>query len=175
MGRCCSNWSPTGKRLCALGSTTALCVFALALGLVWPALIWQIAKREFVLEPGTEVYKNWIEPPIDTYLELYLWNWTNADAYLTEKPHLEQLGPYTFREVHERVNLKWNDNDTLTFQQRRIWYHVPELSVGDYETDRVITINPVLLVSGGGTLHLITAALSGDPSPFADRWIRAAQ
>uniref|UniRef100_A0A182PPP0 Scavenger receptor class B n=1 Tax=Anopheles epiroticus TaxID=199890 RepID=A0A182PPP0_9DIPT len=145
---CCSNWSPTAKRICALSSATGVCVFALVLGLIWPPLVWQIAKTEFVLEPGTEVYKNWIEPPIDTYLELYLWNWTNADAYRTEKPHLEQLGPYTFRERHERVNLEWHDNDTLTFQQRRIWHYEPEKSVGDYENDRVVTINPVLLTVG---------------------------
>ncbi|XP_052899490.1 protein croquemort-like [Anopheles moucheti] len=145
---CCSNWSPTSKRLCALGSATGMCVFALALGLLWPSLIWAIAKKEFVLEPGTEVYDNWIDPPIDMYLEIFLWNWTNAENYLTEKPHLEQLGPYTFLERHERVNLVWNNNDTLTFQQRRIWHYVPEKSVGNYETDRVITINPVLLTVG---------------------------
>ncbi|XP_053673751.1 protein croquemort-like [Anopheles nili] len=150
---CCSKRSPTTKRLCALGSATSVCVLALALGFLWPALVWQIAKNELVLEPGTEVYDNWFNPPIDTYLEIYLWNWTNADGALqgTEgyKPHLEQLGPYTFIEQHKRVNLEWNDDDdTLTFQQQRIWHYLPEKSVGDYENDRVITINPVLLTVG---------------------------
>lgn len=149
---CCSNRSPTGKRLWALGGATGVCVFALLLGFLWPALVWQIAKNEFVLEPGTELYDNWFDPPIDMYLELYLWNWTNAgENYRAEnyKPHLEQLGPYTFLEIHERVNLQWNDeDDTLTFQQRRIWHYVPEKSIGDYENDRVITINPVLLTVG---------------------------
>uniref|UniRef100_A0A182NFA6 Scavenger receptor class B n=1 Tax=Anopheles dirus TaxID=7168 RepID=A0A182NFA6_9DIPT len=147
---CCSNRSPTTKRLCALGSATGVCVFALLLGFLWPSLVWEIAKREFVLEEGTEVFKNWIDPPIDTYLEIYLWNWTNAAEYRTpgHKPHLEQLGPYTFRERHERVNLKWRDDDTLEFQQRRIWHFLPDQSIGDYETDRVVTINPVLLTVG---------------------------
>ncbi|XP_058057109.1 protein croquemort-like [Anopheles bellator] len=148
---CCSNLSPTAKRLWAIGGATGVCVFALALGFLWPALVWEIAKKEFVMEPGTQVYDNWIDPPIDMYLELYLWNWTNAEDYRQVgdyKPHLEQLGPYTFVERHERVNLQWNDNDTLTFQQKRIWHHVPEKSVGNYETDRVITINPVLLTVG---------------------------
>uniref|UniRef100_A0AAG5DB36 Scavenger receptor class B n=1 Tax=Anopheles atroparvus TaxID=41427 RepID=A0AAG5DB36_ANOAO len=148
---CCSNRSPTTKRLCALGSATGVCVVALALGFLWPALVWEIAKSEFVLVPGTELYENWYEPPIDMYLEVFMWNWTNAADYQQEnyKPHLEQIGPYVFRERHERVNLEWSDEeDLLTFQQRRIWHYVPERSVGDYENDRVITISPVLLTVG---------------------------
>ncbi|KFB44704.1 AGAP008179-PA-like protein [Anopheles sinensis] len=148
---CCSNCSPTAKRLCALGSAIGVCVFAVGLGFLWPALVWQIAKKEFVLVPGTELYDNWYDPPVDMYLELYLWNWTNADDYRQEnyKPHLEQIGPYTFLERHERVNLEWSeDEELLTFQQKRIWHYVPEKSVGDYENDRVVTISPVLLTVG---------------------------
>ncbi|XP_049547847.1 protein croquemort-like isoform X1 [Anopheles darlingi] len=161
---CCSNRSPTAKRLWAVGGAVGTCVFAIALGFLWPALIWSIAKQEFVLEPGTEVYKNWIDPPIETELQIYLWNWTNAQDYRqgeNYKPHLEQLGPYTFIEIHERANLEWNDNYTLTFQQRRIWQPVPEKTVGNYETDRVVTINPVLVTVG--------YALRNDPLlPFVD-------
>lgn len=123
-------------------------MIAIAFGIAWPFIIRGEIEKQFAFAPGKEVYKNWLNPPIDSFLELYLWNWTNAEDYRTEKPRLEQLGPYTFREKMERVGLVWNDDeDTLTFSQRRTWHFEPELSKGDLENDKVVTINPILLVS----------------------------
>ncbi|KXJ75698.1 hypothetical protein RP20_CCG011200 [Aedes albopictus] len=147
----CSKCSNKAKRWWSLGISVGICVIAIALGVSWPFIIEKEVEKQFVFTPGTQLYDNWLNPPIDTLLELYLWNWTNTEDYRSDnyKPHLEQLGPYTFREKKERVDLKWDDDeDTLTFYQRRIWHFEPELSKGDLENDMVVTINPILLTIG---------------------------
>lgn len=83
------------------------------------------------------------------YLEVYLFNWTNPedlDKFPAVKPHFEEMGPYVFHEVHDRVNLQWNDNNTVTFNQRRTWNFEPELSRGSLD-DTVTNLNVISLVS----------------------------
>lgn len=82
------------------------------------------------------------------YLEIYLFNWTNPDDIRNAsiKPDFYEMGPYTFSEVHERTNMTWNPNDTITFYQKRTWQFVPEMSVGTLD-DNVTNVNPIALVS----------------------------
>ena len=37
------------------------------------------------------------------------------------------LGPYVWRERHYKDVIQWNENDTITFQQRKQWEFVPEV------------------------------------------------
>lgn len=94
----------------------------------------------------------WKETPIPIYFKIYLFNWTNSDAVLKNwnvKPKLEQCGPYTFSEHHIRVNMTWNDNGTITYQQKRIWHFLPEMSNGTLE-DKITNVNVIAAVSGSG-------------------------
>jgi hypothetical protein len=50
------------------------------------------------------------------------------------------------RQNWEKVNLKINDNNTITFNQRKIFKFSPELSAGDVE-DMVVVPNIPMLVS----------------------------
>lgn len=52
----------------------------------------------------------------------------------------------SYREVWEKVNLLINDNNTITFNQRKTFKFSPELSVGDVE-DMVVVPNIPMLVS----------------------------
>ncbi|XP_055597191.1 protein croquemort-like [Uranotaenia lowii] len=146
----CCNCSRRAKFIWAWTCSIVISVMAIALGLIWLLVVRKEIEKEFVLQPGTKVYDSWLAPPIDMYLELYAWNWTNAEDYQSEgyKPELVELGPYTFLEKHERVNLQWNDDSTVSFQQKRTWHFVPELSKGDFENDKVVTINPIVLTIG---------------------------
>ncbi|XP_053691732.1 protein croquemort-like [Sabethes cyaneus] len=150
MGFTCSN---KAKRWWAFGVAAFVCIVAIIFGVAWPIAVREEIEKELLLKPGSQVYENWMKSPVDIYLELYLWNWTNTDDYQKEgyKPRLQQLGPYTFREIHEREDLVWNDDFTLTFYQKRIWHYEPDLSAGDLENDIVVSINPILLTVGYAT------------------------
>lgn len=55
------------------------------------------------------------------------------------------MGPYTFEEKHERANVVWNKNHTVTFNLKRTWYFIQELSNGRL-SDEVTSINPIAAV-----------------------------
>ncbi|XP_076239555.1 protein croquemort isoform X2 [Calliopsis andreniformis] len=52
------------------------------------------------------------------------------------------MGPYVFREIDYKENQQWNDNNTVTFQRKRIWHFDRPMSVGDL-SDKVTNLNPV--------------------------------
>lgn len=77
------------------------------------------------ISPNSEMFKKWIRNPFPMQLDFYLFNWTNSDDinYSTIKPNFIELGPYSFNETNEKVNLSWNDNNnTLSFNVKRTWY-----------------------------------------------------
>lgn len=48
---------------------------------------------------GGEIYELWRKPPVDLYLKVYLFNITNAEAFLNgeEKLHVQEVGPYVYK------------------------------------------------------------------------------
>lgn len=94
------------------------------------------------------IYSNWMEPPIPIHLEIYLFNWTNYNEMDTEnyRPHFDEKGPYIFLEEHYRVDVEWhNDNNTVSFNQTRVWHFLPHLSNGTLD-DKIVNINVVAAV-----------------------------
>lgn len=101
----------------------------------------------------------WKETPIPIYFSVYLFNWTNSGEVLKNwkiKPIFEECGPYVFSEHHIRVNIKWNNNGTITYQQKRIWHFLPEQSNGTLQ-DNITNLNVVATVS---LVKVITTKIS---------------
>lgn len=102
------------------------------------------------LTPEAETVAIWEKPPFDIQFDIYLFNWTNPN-HLTksdfEKPILKEIGPYRFREVHEKTDLQWNFNNfTVSYRRKSTYHFVEEESVGRLN-DKIITINPFAVVS----------------------------
>ena len=89
----------------------------------------------------------WTESPVPMHMRLYLYNVTNSeDVYKNgAKTIVVQLGPYTYEEKHIRVRVQNFKNNTVQFQQKRIWNFVPEMSNGSL-SDPVTTVNPIVVV-----------------------------
>lgn len=47
----------------------------------------------------------------------------------------------------ERVNIQFNEDGTVSYQEKRNWKFRPELSKGHRQSDRVVVPNVPLLVS----------------------------
>lgn len=90
----------------------------------------------------------WKKNPLPLYLEFYIFNWTNPEevGQPNSKPHFEEIGPFVFKETKEKVNITWNDNNTITFNQLRYWYFDEEKSISNLST-KVTTINSIAVVS----------------------------
>lgn len=123
-----------------------LVAFGVAVILSWSPVYEHIIRTELPLTPTSKSFALWRDTPIPITIDFYFFNWTNTDELFNDdfKPNLVEMGPYRFREVHEKVNLTWNDNDTITFRQIRRWYFDADNSNGLLE-DSVTTLNPISL------------------------------
>lgn len=135
-----------GKR-CALACASLLAAIGTLLMFFTPWFYTVITS--FALSLTTKsTFDLWQKVPIPLYLEFYVFNWTNPeDVYKQNvKPHFEEIGPFVFRETKEKVNITWNPNNTITFNQLRYWYFEESRSCCKLST-KITTINSIALVS----------------------------
>jgi len=113
-----------------------------------------VIDSQITLKDGGQVFTMWKKPPVHPVMKVYVYNVTNPDDFLTngDKPILDELGPYVYIETWEKVNLSFNDNGTVTFQQQKIFRFDPEQSVGD-ESDMVVVPNIPMLSATSQSKH----------------------
>lgn len=125
-------------------------ICTVVLGVILSFVPWldYIIFRELRLWNGSISYSYWQKPGITRLTKVYIFNVTNPQGFLEngEKPKLVEVGPFVYREDMEKVNIKFHDNDTVTFQHNKILRFVPELSV-DKNQKLVVPNIPLLTVT----------------------------
>lgn len=113
------------------------------LSFCWDVIFNLILSKTIRLTPNSTLFKSWKNPDVPLYMNIYLFNWTNPEQLFDEDfvPNLVELGPYTYRDKFERVNVTWNKNKTVSFRRRRFWYFEPTKSRS--LSDKITIINPV--------------------------------
>ncbi|XP_053678089.1 protein croquemort-like [Anopheles nili] len=117
MLRCCRWYLLVGL---GLGIAATGLIFLLA----WRNIFDILVTEEKSLLPGTAFYKEWRRPAVHPTWQLYVFNWTNADAVLSHpqqqsSAQFQQLGPFTYDEHSEIVDAKFHSiNGTLTYRKR---------------------------------------------------------
>jgi scavenger receptor class B protein 1 len=85
---------------------------------------------------------------VELYIDIYLFNWTNSEQFVYpdfEKPVLVEHGPYRFREVRDKVNIKFNDdNSTVSYRLLNNYVFDEEDSRGSLD-DVITNINMVAI------------------------------
>ncbi|XP_075149222.1 scavenger receptor class B member 1 isoform X2 [Haematobia irritans] len=105
-----------------------------------------IFKWKLTMMDGGEIFNLWAKPPVDLYLKVYLFNVTNAQAFLEgrEKLNVEQVGPYVYKEIMTHENITFNDNNTMSTNPSHPLVWQEHLSVGK-EDDEVVMLNIAML------------------------------
>ncbi|KAH8311615.1 hypothetical protein KR044_007211, partial [Drosophila immigrans] len=116
------------------------------------------------LTPGTLLYKLWLFPPLDVYITVYMFNYTNVDAFIAgtaPKLKVEEVGPYVYKEVLTNHNVTLNEaNNTISYTPRREYIFIRDRSVGDPVVDRIRAPNiPYMGVSTHAASLSMFAAL----------------
>ncbi|KAI4493242.1 hypothetical protein M0802_009530 [Mischocyttarus mexicanus] len=117
---------------------------------LWSSILNWFFLRELTLTPTSTIYNLWKETPIPMHLKFYFFNLSNSDVFkhpTIKKPMLVEMGPYVFREIDYKINQVWNDNGTVTFQRRKVWYFDESLSNGSL-TDKVTNLDPIVVTMG---------------------------
>jgi len=101
-----------------------------------------------VLDSQTkQSFQGWQNPPVDIFFRVYFFNITNPDGIVerNETITLKELGPYTYKETREKVNVTINNEEgIIKYQEKKSWRFVPEKSEGNLN-DTVTHLNIPLL------------------------------
>jgi len=94
---------------------------------------------------GSQAYEIWKDVPVPMRISFYLFNLTNPEEFEKgAKPVVEEIGPYVYREYHEKVSIDPNySNYTISYFQRRWWIWDYEASGNCTQNDTVSLLNIV--------------------------------
>ena len=126
---------------CLGGCTIASLILGVA-GLIlsiYTSSIFELIIRKFVLLGPNSMSKDmWIDTP-KLQTSVYIFDVKNPDEVKNgAKPLLKEHGPYVYDEYHHKVNLKWNHNGTVTYENVREYHYNSNESNGTL--DDMLTI-----------------------------------
>jgi hypothetical protein len=79
-----------------------------------------------------------------------MFNYTNAEEYSEEidsKLKVQEVGPYVYRKYTEKVNVVFNSNGTVSYQEKNFFTYVPERSGGHWPSQDYITLPNIPLLA----------------------------
>ncbi|XP_035671959.1 scavenger receptor class B member 1-like [Branchiostoma floridae] len=125
---------------CLVLGTLGLCLYN--------TLLYTFVTKMMVLQEGSFIFSFWKDIPIPIYMQFYLFDILNVEEVLKGgKPAVEQRGPYTYRELRNKTQLQFNDDDTVSYVNMKRYEFVPHMSVGR-ENDTITTLNiPAMTIS----------------------------
>ncbi|KAK4317176.1 hypothetical protein Pmani_011727 [Petrolisthes manimaculis] len=127
-----------------------------------------IFHNQLQLVPGGRAFDMWRTTPVPLFLSFYFFNLTNPKEFENGAvPLLEEIGPYCYREYHEKQNLTFYPNYTVSFYQERWWIWDEDRSGNRTQQDELIILNTVP-VSAAWSVRHNNALLSG-LSAFLDQ------
>lgn len=110
-----------------------------------------IIKSALAFNPNSESYRAWVTNDPPPIINFYFFNWTNAKdcvVYLNcTKFKFEEVGPYSFYEIKDKVNITWHPNNTISFKFAKRYYYVNDDNNLKRLSDRITNVNPVTIVS----------------------------
>ena len=145
---------------CLGGCTLASLVFGVA-GLIlsiYTSSIFELIIRKFVLLGPNSMSKDmWIDTP-KLQTSVYIFDVKNPEEVQKgSKPILVEHGPYVYDEYHHKVNLKWNLNGTVTYENIREYHYNSKESDGALDDMLTIVNAPAGSISYTAK-HQMTAA-----------------
>lgn len=113
-----------------------------------------IIKTKIPLREDSEVTQAWLSPPIKPQLKLYFFNMTNVEDFLSgSKPKLEEIGPYVYDEIWEKVDIRWYEHgEQVEYRQKKTYFFNPTASIGT-EGDMLTLPNVPMITAMGGKMR----------------------
>jgi hypothetical protein len=115
-------------------------ILAIFLSIYWKKLIGNYILKSVTLEPDSDGYKSWLDPPISTTRSYYLFNITNPLDIVTDPSSTslkcEDTPPYAYNIKTKKINVQWSNNtEEISYAVERLFTRDPTkfnpLSVND--------------------------------------------
>ncbi|XP_055919482.1 protein croquemort-like [Eupeodes corollae] len=145
---CCNCCSVLQKKIWVITIGILCVVIGVTLIVFSPHSKDYIAHSYLPLSPNSWMFNKWLNPPMTSYMCVYLFNWTNMHEATNRnvKPNFSQHGPYVFRETRSKEDIIWHENDTMTYYNRRSWFFEKEMSGGSLD-DAIILPHPPTVIA----------------------------
>ncbi|XP_037367213.1 scavenger receptor class B member 1 [Talpa occidentalis] len=115
-----------------------------------PSLITQQVLKNVRIDPNSLSFSMWKEIPVPFYLSVYFFSILNPkDVLQGEKPWVQERGPYVYREFRHKINITFNNNDTVSYREYRRFQFQRDKSCGS-ESDYIVM--PNILVMGAAAM-----------------------
>lgn len=139
----------------AITVLTIACVFVVIgiIGLIIGAdLLQNQVNNQLPLTAESDQVSSWEDPPVPIYLQFWLWECVNVKEVLDGgKPSIREIGPFTYQEKRTKLDVRFNDNATVSYRQPMSYTFLPHLS--PYPETKVITMINVPFVTIVGLLR----------------------
>lgn len=113
-------------------------------------------SKHLALSPQSKTFEQWKKPSVPLYLDVYFFNWTNSEDFLdgSTKPIMSELGPYRFREIRDKQNIEFNDdNSTVSYRTKSTFYFDEDGSNGTLD-DAITQLNIVAVGASAQALNM---------------------
>lgn len=88
-------------------------------------------QSALTVSPDSEIYQDWIKPPVPIYMKFYLFNVTNpAEIIAGGRPKLQERGPYVFRMTAPKTNVTFHSNHTVSYYNKYTIFFEENMSKG---------------------------------------------
>ncbi|XP_022698100.1 lysosome membrane protein 2-like isoform X1 [Varroa jacobsoni] len=160
---CCCSYKVCSLLLFIL--SFIMTVTAVVLQSQFDAFFDRALKDQMHLGPSGLVFPAWRVSDLRMRMRVYFFNITNpVEVQLGDKPILNELGPYTWRIYMEKFDIKFHENSTLSYREKKWYQFLREESIGGYN-DIITTVNvPYAAVAqrlkDGGTVAKSTATFT---------------
>ncbi|KAM5238987.1 scavenger receptor class B member 1 isoform 2-T2 [Ctenodactylus gundi] len=126
-----------------------------------------LSPQNVRVDPSSLSFDMWKEIPVPFYMSVYFFEVVNPEEILKGgQPRVRERGPYVYREFRHKVNITFNDNDTVSFREHRRYHFQPEKSRGS-ESDYIVLPNIMVMAAAAMVEHrpmslrlLVTLALT---------------
>mmetsp|Transcript_31052 Transcript_31052/g.59952 ORF Transcript_31052/g.59952 Transcript_31052/m.59952 type:complete len:738 (+) Transcript_31052:45-2258(+) len=142
------------NRKCRMGTGIGISVFGLAVilfGIFFSHFIlqeFQSGLHKSLILPSdrsTDTFKEWQNDNEDgsqiEHFYFYIWNLTNLEEVVDNgaNPHMEELGPYVYREYKDRFNVTFSDDENLiSYNEKTTYIYDKSMSCDTCNEDDVI-------------------------------------
>ncbi|KAG5674770.1 hypothetical protein PVAND_004720 [Polypedilum vanderplanki] len=136
-------------------------IFVLIFSSIFMVLSWftdvnKIVLENVVLKNNSQMLNWYINPPVNKIIKVHVFNYTNIEKYKSgedKKLHVQDIGPFSFEEIADKIDVKWND-EFLTYRENRSHKFLPHLSTNIPLNSTIIFPN-ILLISAIPNIHRI--------------------
>lgn len=75
--------------------------------------------QSLILAKNSTAFHYFVNPPLNPQLRVHIFNYTNTERFLRgddKKLIVKDVGPYVYTERTKKVNVVYNDNNTISYQ-----------------------------------------------------------